>query len=296
MKLSASRIKRLNSINFNWDPKTEEWDKCYSLLKQFCKLNGHCRPSRTYTIKGVKLGIWTHTQRRTKRKLTRDQIHRLEAIDFSWDPRNEKWEEGYAALIKFRKKEGHCRVTRSTIINGLNLGNWVLHQRQKKRHLSPDQVKRLEDMGFSWDPFAEQWEEGYAALVKFRKKEGHCRIKRGTVVNGLNLGSWVLKQRQKMRHLSPDQVKRLEDMGFSWDPFAEQWEEGYAALVKFRMRERHCLVSQQHLEGKFSLGRWVSKQRQKKAGLSADRIKRLESLGFHWKQKKGPKPMIHKRP
>jgi superfamily II DNA or RNA helicase len=295
-KLSASRIKRLNSINFDWDLKANEWDRCYNLLKQFYKLNGHCSPSRTYSLNGVKLGIWAQTQRRAKRKLTRAQVLRLESIDFSWDPRIEKWEEGYAALVKFRKQEGHCRVTRGSKINGINLGNWVLHQRQKKGQLSPDQVKRLEDMGFSWDPFAEQWEEAYAALVKFRKQEGHCRVTRGTVVNGLNLGSWVLKQRQKMSHLSPDQVKRLEDMGLSWDPFAEQWEEGYAALVKFRMRERHCLVSQQHLEGKFHLGRWVSKQRQKKAGLSSDRIKRLESLGFHWKQKKGPKPNIGKRP
>jgi hypothetical protein len=31
-------------------------------------------------------------------------------------------------------------------------------QRRKKQQLTPDQVNRLDQLGFSWDPFAEQWE------------------------------------------------------------------------------------------------------------------------------------------
>ena len=41
----------------------------------------------------------------------------------------------------------------------------------------------------------------------------------------------------------------------------ERWEQGLAALSKFRKRKRHCCPSRHHLEGRFKLGRWVNTQR-----------------------------------
>ena len=35
------------------------------------------------------------------------------------------------------------------------------------------------------------------------------------------------------------------------------WEEGFAALKKFKAREGHCLVPDGHVEGTFKLGQWV---------------------------------------
>jgi hypothetical protein len=157
-------------------------------------------------------------------------------------PSFEQWEEGFAALQKFHQREGHCRVLGGNREFGLNLGSWVENQRARKKGLTPDQIKRLDNLGFSWDPIAEQWEEGFAALQKFRKREGHCRVPRGSQEFGLNLGSWVGTQRSQKKRLTPDQIKRLDSLGFSWDPHGEQWEEGFAALQKFHQREGHCRV------------------------------------------------------
>ena len=99
----------------------------------------------------------------------------------------------------------------------------------------------------------------------------------------MDLGSWVIKQRYKEDSLTPDQLKRLNTLGFSWDPFAEQWEEGFAVLKKFHEREGHCRVTQKHQEGRFKLGIWIGTQRAKKDRLSRKEIKRLNALGFVWK-------------
>ena len=152
------------------------------------------------------------------------------------------WDEWYGLLQRFYKREGHCRVPQLSHEFGLNLGSWVVKQRTRKNGLTPDQIKRLDSLGFSWDPHSEQWEEGFAALQKFQQREGHCRVLGGNREFGLNLGSWVENQRARKKRLTPDQIKRLDNLGFSWDPIAEQWEEGFAALQKFQQREGHCRV------------------------------------------------------
>ena len=67
-----------------------------------------------------------------------------------------------------------------------SLGIWVSRQRGQKESLTPDRLKRLNDLGFSWDPIAEHWEQGFAALQKFQKREGHCRVPKGHEQDGFS--------------------------------------------------------------------------------------------------------------
>jgi len=62
----------------------------------------------------------------------------------------------------------------------------------------------------------------------------------------------------------------------------DRWEKSFAALVKFHAREGHCLPSSRHVESKFKLGVWVRTQRVYKDNLSAERKRRLNTLGFIW--------------
>ena len=96
------------------------------------------------------------------------------------------------------------------------------------------------------------------------------------------------KQRQtnKKAQLSPDRADRLAaSPGWSWDPRAEDWKEGFRHLNSFVLREGHARVAQGHREGEFRLGTWVAGQRQahKEAGLTPEREARLERLpGWSW--------------
>lgn len=282
-ELSLAQVERLDSIGFIWDPIAAQWEEAFEALKAFHKREGHCRVPIKIKTDGLKLGIWASNIRKRKDKLTPRQIDQLDSISFCWDHDAAQWEEAFDALKAFHKHEGHCKVAQLFSTNGLKLGSWVARQRQTRNSLSADKISRLNQLGFIWDPFAEQWEEAFEALKIFHKREGHCRVVAQSVINGFRLGSWVSLQRSKKSQLSADQIDRLDSLGFTWDPHAQLWEESFLALQKFRKREGHCRVSQSFEADGVKLGAWVSKQRQKKSSLSPDRIKRLNSLGFIWK-------------
>ena len=278
--LMPSQLKRLNSLGFSWNPIDERWEQAFAALQNFCAREGHCRVTRGYKIDKLNLGIWVKGQRRNKASLAADQLKRLNSLGFVWDPTNEQWEKNFSALQKFRKREGHCRVASKHQEDGLNLGTWVVNHRLNIVSPTPDQKKRLNSLGFSWDLITEQWEQNFAALQKFRKREGHCRVVSGHIEDGLSLGGWVRRQRSTKDRLTPDRLKRLSSLGFTWDPFDEKWEQNFAALQKFRKREGHCRVLPGHIEDGLSLTGWVQRQRSTKNRLTPDRLKRLNSLGL----------------
>jgi superfamily II DNA or RNA helicase len=253
-KLTPEQIGRLDSLDFSWDPIAEQWEESFKALKIFLKKRGHCKAPHNAIVNKINIGAWVSHQRQIRTSLTVEQVKRLDSLGFSWDPIAEQWEEHFKALEEFRKREGHCRVTHLGKELGLNLGTWVSNLRKIKNKLNPSQVSRLDQLNFSWDPFEEQWEEGFAALLKFHKQEGHCQVTRGTIINELNLCSWVLKQRQKKQMLSPNQVKRLEGLAFSWDPITDQWEKGFGALQEFRKKHGHCKVAANLIVKKLALG------------------------------------------
>jgi superfamily II DNA or RNA helicase len=280
--LLPEQVQRLERLGFSWDPHLEAWEAHFTALQKFHAREGHCRVVRNYRDDKLKLGLWVGSQRAKKETLSPVQIQRLDQLGFSWDPHGEAWEAYFDALQKFKQSKGHSRVPGDHQEDDLKLGVWVENQRVKKNELSPERIQRLNELGFSWDPRGEFWEAHFAVLQRFHAREGHCRVAHSIEEYGLKLGSWVLSQRQKRGALSPEQVQRLEQLSFCWDPLVEVWETNFAALLAFHAREGHCLVAQSHKEDGVNLGSWVTTQRAKRGTLSDRQIHRLEQLGFCW--------------
>ena len=280
--LNPERLKRLNSINFSWNPLADQWEDAFTKLTQFKKREGHCRPARDLVVEGRKIGSWVVEQRKKKEFLTTKQVNRLDSLGFSWDPLTEKWEAAFDALKKFNQENGHCRVPQGEIINSIDLSKWSGRQRSQRSKLRAQQVKRLDSLGFSWDPLTDEWEAAFDALKKFNRENGHCRIPYGAVIDGFNLSSWTMRQRRRKARLLPDQVKRLDSLGFTWDPFSEQWEASFAVLKKYRKLKGHCRIPIDCVFNGLNLGTWANNQRQNKSRLAKDRINLLDSLGFSW--------------
>ena len=281
-QLSQDRLSRLISLGFSWDPHREQWEEGFAALQRFQEREGHCRVQLNQVVGGLFLGRWICKQRDKKDRLTSHQIQRLDSIGFIWDPHVEQWEKSFAALHRFKQREGHCRVPHKHNEDGLKLGSWVLNQRNDKGKLSQDRLSRLISLGFSWDPHREQWEEGFAALQRFQEREGHCLVPSKHNTNGFKLGNWINAQRSKKAKLTPDQIKRLTALGFIWNVLDKKWEEGFAALQRFQEREGHCLVPAKHNTNGFKLGIWINTQRMNRGELTPDQIKRLTALGFIW--------------
>ena len=197
----------------------------------------------------------------------------------------------------FRK---HCFIKKEQAIlmhqqsyktpEGFQLGSWQSNQRNnyRKGKLSPDRIKRLEEIGFTWELLEEQFEKGFQETLLYKERTGNPNAPADyKTPEGFQLGSWQSNQRKhyKKGKLSPDRIKRLEEIGFTWERFEEQFEKGFqeTLLYKERTGNPNAPKNYKTAEG-FQLGFWQSNQRNnyRKGKLSPDRIKRLEEIGFKW--------------
>jgi hypothetical protein len=219
-ELTNDRVLRLNSLGFNWDPFSAQWEEAFNKLLNFRKKNGNCRVHIDYKVGDFKLGNWVSVQRehRKKSKLTDERIKRLDELEFIWDPRTAQWEEAFAALQSFRARVGHCDVAEKVIENGVKLGKWAIMQRRRKDLLNPDRISRLNSIGFVWDPIAVRWNSDFLVLKKFLSREGHLRVPQKHSEGGVKIGAWVDRQRQenKKGKLSQERKKLLDSVGFIW--------------------------------------------------------------------------------
>lgn len=140
----------------------------------------------------------------------------------------------------------------------------------------------------------EAWQVRYNDLVEFKRKFGHCNVPARW--KDKFLASWVARQRQRYKgnrrygtKLSPDNVAKLEALGFQWvaPPRFPSWEDRYRELILFKNEHGHCDVPKRWKENQ-ALGRWVLAQRKRYRGanrrspISQDEINKLESIGFKW--------------
>ena len=282
-QLSHDRIARLESLGFEWDPLSSDWERMFKTLSSFQNRVGHCRVSTL----DKELGSWISRQRTSysKNTLSKERISRLEALGFEWNTFSTDWENMFEALKQFYVRFGHCRVSeRNTLVS--NLPHWCSRQRKQfsKGQLSQDQISRLEALEFEWDPINSSWDRMFRALCAYKSEYGNCRVPAAFKKNK-ELGIWVSDQRKRYSNgvLSKDRITRLEGLGFEWDPSSNDWNRMYLFLCSYKQQYHDCLVPNRFNENK-ELGFWVGRQRKLYSNglLQSDRITKLEAVGFEW--------------
>ena len=98
------------------------------------------------------------------------------------------------------------------------LGDWVSVQRYRKDLLSVERKRRLNAIGFVWDWREYLWEQNFVALLKFKRREGHCCVPTFHREDDFKLGWWVATQRRNRKEMSPERSARLNRVGFVWSP------------------------------------------------------------------------------
>ena len=115
----------------------------------------------------------------------------------------------------------HCNVPAEDKFDGYALGKWCSVQRgtKNKGFLSEERVKRLEGLGFIFDPHAqiEKWEEAFLSLEAYKEVNGDCLVTQGhQTQRDYKLGTWVVTQRRAKDTMSKERKQRLDDIGFDW--------------------------------------------------------------------------------
>jgi hypothetical protein len=121
-------------------------------------------------------------------------------------------------LRSFKKRHGHCNVPTKFPANP-RLGRWVAARRYKRKlgELTDKEIAALDTLGFVWSVSDFSWQSMLEALVRFKRQHGHCNVPENWKSNR-RLANWVQSQRHRKRRgkLSPERVKSLEAVGFTW--------------------------------------------------------------------------------
>jgi superfamily II DNA or RNA helicase len=297
-KLSSDRIRRFEEIGFTWDKLEEQFEKGFHETSLYKRSTGNPNVPTVYkTPEGFRLGRWQDSQRNLYKKenLSSDRIRCLEEIGFTWGKFEEQFEKGFQETLLYKKNTGNPNASVSYITpGGFRLGKWQSKKRQhyKKGKLSSDRIRRFEEIGFTWENIEEKFEEGFQEILIYKKNIGNPNApSHYKTPEGYGLGSWQDHKRRiyKKGKLSPDKIKRLEEIGFSWDKLEEQFEKGFQETLLYKKSTGNPNTPSRYksLDG-FLLGAWQNAQRVgcKKGNLSSARIKRLEEIGFKWRKQK----------
>ena len=297
-RLDPERVAQLEALpGWTWDPVADDWAAGVAALRAYVAREGHARVP-TAAVDGVRrLGKWVSHRRNDRRlgRLDPERCAQLEALPgWTWDATGDDWAAAFGALRAFVAREGHARVAGGHIEGGIRLGSWVLEQRRDRNRLGldPERAAHLEAFpGWTWDPFADEWAAGLAALRAFVARERHARVPNRHLEGDIRLGSWVNEQRRDRRrgHLDPERAAQLQAIqSWTWDPIADDWAAGLAALRAYVAREGHARVPTTHVEVYRRLGLWVMYRRGdlRRSRLDPERAAQLEALpGWNWDPK-----------
>jgi hypothetical protein len=125
------------------------------------------------------------------------------------------------ALVAYKLKFGDTLVPKKFInVKGIKIGRWVSVQREYfvDGRISDNRVLRLNKIGFIWKVIEAEWEKMFSLLKRYHMSYGNCDTRTLFEVDGVKLGRWANRQRLMYSRgkLKEDQVRRLEELGFSW--------------------------------------------------------------------------------
>ncbi len=194
------------------------------------------------------------------------------------------WEFWFGLLQRYVDEHGTALVLQSHVTDdGHQLGSWVTIQRslRSKRRLCPGRQKLLDGLpGWSWDPKADQWEDGLRHLREYVDVHGTAGVRDDHVCDdGYRLGKWVGKQRTKWANLPADRQHRLQSLpGWTLDARSALWETSLAALTRYAAENGHASPPRGLLVDDIDLESWVRRQRRTWDQLSEERQQRLQAL------------------
>ena len=143
---------------------TTSWEQMYDYAKTYYEEHGNLQVQHRYkTLDGYALGNWIFAQRRIRNgeiygSLDEDRIAKLDAIGMTWENyRDLSWNRYYEAAVSYCDEHGHLNVPTQYRAEGIWLSKWLNEQKQiyrgnrKNKHLSAEQIKRLEAIGMMWE-------------------------------------------------------------------------------------------------------------------------------------------------
>lgn len=286
------------------DVTTSVWEFWYGLTLKYARRNGgNPNASTKKTFENYPLGVWQSAQRSAYNKgiLTKNRVELLSAIPFwSWNLFDSNMQELFDRTIEYAKSNNNNPNAPATYItnDGYRLG--ARHAGCRARYRNGKLSQAYIDMykqipNWSWNLVDTILESLIKHTLEYMKEFNTPNAPQKYVSkDGYKLGGAQKSVRTsyKRGELPVNKIKSLESIpGWEWrlaQSKDEVLEEGIKHSIEYAVFNNGDPNAPRGVNFKgFNLGEWQRNQRlqYKKAGLSQDRIERLEKIGFKWTMK-----------
>jgi hypothetical protein len=145
--LSDEQKRRLNELEFVWDPRQKEWEVMFKKWLDYVAKHPN-RPILSQDKQFTKLGRWVDKQRKlyNANKLENKRYLLLRETPFPFKPKK-LWNESYNELRLFKEHNGHIQLPPGKEYEQLR--GWLAQQRNRIKNgtLSPEKIKLLSEIG-----------------------------------------------------------------------------------------------------------------------------------------------------
>ena len=177
-----------------------------------------------------------------------DEVHDcLELFDRLNDTLTASWDIMYDVAKGYREEFGDLEVpARYVTKEGYSLGQWIDTQRKIRKGtvkgtMTPEQIRKLDELGMRWESAADQsWERYYAAAKQYYAEYGDLRVPwRYVTKDGIPLADWIANMRMNRRngirnaYLTDERIAALDALGMQWDVLDYLFERNYASAVEY---------------------------------------------------------------
>ena len=308
-KLTDDEIRQLDELNMRWvleenappAPKQKSESKAertfrqsYERAKQFYDEHGHLNVPANYRCEdGYNLNARINRLRKTKDKLTAEQVALLDSIGMVWE-HTTSWEYRFSVAKAYFDKHGSLPSKQNTATaEEPEIATWIKSQKMvfSRGELSVEHLEMLRTIGLNLDEDkVSYFEVGYENAKAYFEQYGNLQVPASYQCdNGYWLGSWLDKMRKKRSELTSEQIAMLDEIGMDWSTESrrdQQWETRFSEAEKFYKENGYLPLEPKQCrnEAEKSLWQWLRRQllKRNKGELTEEQVGRLSEIGMDW--------------
>ena len=208
----------------------------------------------------------------------------------------------------YYEEHGDLDIPKDYCVNDFQLGDWIRVQRRNNNagNLSQERFELLSAIGMDWDNVKEKsiqnsYVQGFQHLEAFIAEYGVDAMNNAIIcADGYKLGSWLANCKTKYRNgkLPQKHIRHFEKLGVQLEK-SDLWEERYQEMKAYLESNGITYIPKGAIsESGFDLYSWAADQRRayKKGAISEEKKKKLDDLGYPFKQTKAERSERRKQP
>ncbi|MEG0836210.1 MAG: Helicase associated domain protein, partial [Christensenellaceae bacterium] len=207
------------------------------------------------------------------------------------------WDEMFECLVAYKNDFGNVDVPNTyKTADGLGLGGWCSFQRKIRKGLSAgiltdERIKKLCEIGFSWNPVDEQWENGFAHAKEFEMANGYLDVPINHICeDNFKLGAWIVHQKAALKNgtIGQERYEKLCEIGLEWDHDKFIWKRNYKLCYEYFQKNNNLDIPTDYVsENGVAIGIWLKSIKSRKSAaksrykpLTKEQETQLEAIGF----------------